>query len=52
VLTQHLFGSMSWSTVDENGFRSEATGPFGAEMYMMLAAVVGAATFVGNMGGF
>lgn len=52
VLTQHLFGSMSWSTVDENGFRSEGTGPFGAEMYMMLAAVVGAATVVGNMGGF
>jgi len=52
VLTQHLFGSMSWSTVDENGFTSVGTSPFGAEMYMMLAAVVGAATVVGNMGGF
>ena len=50
TLTQHLFGSVSWSTVDGQGIHSYGEGPFGAETYALImggvAAGVGAGVYM------
>ena len=48
TLTKHMFGAVSWTTTDANGFRSYSLSPFGPEMAVGLLAIgAGAATFAG-----
>jgi hypothetical protein len=49
TLTEHLFGSVSWSSSDGNGFHTLSQGPWGPEILALLggAAAVGAGVKVG-----
>jgi len=42
TLTQHLFGSVSWSTVDADGIHSHSMGPWGPETMALLGGGVAA----------
>ena len=47
TLTQHLFGSIAWSTTEGEGYKSHARGPFGPEVVALFgAAVAGVAVFL------
>jgi hypothetical protein len=41
TLTKHMFGSLSWSKADGNGFASTTISPFGAEVPILLVALIG-----------
>jgi hypothetical protein len=41
TLTQHLFGSVSWGTVDKEGFQSFSKGPWGPETIALFAGLGG-----------
>lgn len=46
TLTKHMFGSLSWTTTDANGFRAYSQGPFGPEIYVGLVGIGAAAGIV------
>lgn len=53
VLTQHLFGSLSYSQADANGFATTTVSPFGPEVALALAGLLAAGIGVaGSMRGF
>ena len=53
TLTKHLFGSLSWTKTDAQGTETLSTGPFGAEMLLVLGVLgvggIGAAVAVPQM---
>ncbi|MEM7199895.1 MAG: hypothetical protein AAF628_06495 [Planctomycetota bacterium] len=53
TLTQHLFGSVSWSTIEKDGFHTLAMGPWGPEAMLLLTGAVGgiAGAVAGNVQG-
>ncbi len=51
TLTEHLAGSLTWSTADGNGYRTTSLGPWGPETVAILVGAVatGAAVFANFM---
>jgi hypothetical protein len=41
TLTKHMFGSLSYERVDATGFLSTSISPFGPEMIVPIAALIG-----------
>lgn len=55
TLTQHLFGSVSWATLDDTGFHAMSQGPWGPEALALLgggAAAVGGFVAASEQGGW
>ena len=46
TLTQHLFGSVSWTTIDGNGFHGYSQSPWGPEAMALVAGAAGLGTAV------
>ena len=44
TLTQHLYGAVTWSTNDGNGFATTSIGPWGPEVMALVGALAGAGT--------